>query len=81
MVCEALRTFTGHSFTLPHRALKDTTLFGYFIPKNATVAINLHGLHMNEELWEDPWSFKPERFLGPDGKLDVPEYFAPFGFG
>lgn len=33
IVLETLRMFTGRGFSIPHRALKDTTLQGYFIPK------------------------------------------------
>lgn len=30
---ESLRMFMGRGFAVPHRAVKDTTLGGYFIPK------------------------------------------------
>ena len=32
-VLESLRVFTARAFSIPHRALKDTELCGYFIPK------------------------------------------------
>lgn len=33
IVLEGLRMFSGRAFTVPHRALRDTTLGGYIIPK------------------------------------------------
>lgn len=33
IVMEAVRMFMGRTFGVPHRALRDSTLQGYFIPK------------------------------------------------
>lgn len=33
LVLESVRVFMGRTFSIPHRALKDTTLQGYHIPK------------------------------------------------
>lgn len=33
LVLESVRMFMGRTFSIPHRALQDTTLQGYFIPK------------------------------------------------
>ncbi|KAF4519983.1 hypothetical protein B566_EDAN005483 [Ephemera danica] len=48
---------------------------------DTTVIINVNGYHMDENLFEDPWTFRPERFLDAEGKLSVPDYFLPFGLG
>lgn len=37
---ESLRMFMGRGFAVPHRAVKDTTLGGYFIPKVRNLAKN-----------------------------------------
>ena len=30
---------------------------------------NLWGVHHDPAIWEDPWEFRPDRFLGSDGGL------------
>ncbi|KAI5476900.1 hypothetical protein MNV49_007072 [Pseudohyphozyma bogoriensis] len=34
-----------------------------FVPKGSVVRQNVHGAHCLNQFWEDPFSFKPERFL------------------
>jgi Cytochrome P450 len=36
---------------------------------------------MNEDLFEEPWIFKPERFLNEKNEVEIPEHFMPFGLG
>jgi hypothetical protein len=33
IVLESVRMFMGRTFSIPHRALKDSELLGYYIPK------------------------------------------------
>ena len=54
---------------------------GHIIPKNTHVIPLLHGVHMDPEVWEQPDTFKPERFLTEDGRLHKPAHFMPFGAG
>ena len=39
------------------------TIKGHFIPPGTEVAINLHGAHVNKNIWEKPYFFDPSRFL------------------
>ncbi|CAH0546161.1 unnamed protein product [Brassicogethes aeneus] len=81
VVLETLRMFTGRVFTVPHRALKDTYLNGYLIPKDCQVIANLHGVMMRPESgFDDPEAFIPERFL-KDGKISLPDNYMPFAMG
>ena len=48
---------------VPHKALKDTSIGNHHIPKGTPVWTNLWGLHHDEDIWGDPFEFRPERFL------------------
>uniref|UniRef100_A0A669C2L8 Cytochrome P450 1A n=1 Tax=Oreochromis niloticus TaxID=8128 RepID=A0A669C2L8_ORENI len=66
-ILELFRHSSYLPFTIPHCTTKDTSLNGYFIPKDTCVFINQWQINHDPELWEDPFSFKPERFLNADG--------------
>uniref|UniRef100_A0A914VL68 Cytochrome P450 n=1 Tax=Plectus sambesii TaxID=2011161 RepID=A0A914VL68_9BILA len=68
---------------LPHSTMEDTTLRGYFIPKGTTIFSNYFAHHYNPQYFPDPDSFKPDRFLTADGKLDTDkaQLVVPFGVG
>ncbi|BET00075.1 cytochrome P450 [Nesidiocoris tenuis] len=78
---ESVRHFMGRTFSIPHRALRDTTLHGYYVPKDTMVIANFNGTLMDENLWGDPHVFRPERFIDENGKILVPEWYLPFGYG
>ncbi|XP_055351713.1 cytochrome P450 2J2-like [Paramacrobiotus metropolitanus] len=69
-------------FGVMHMAEKDTTLAGYDIPQGTWIMPNLHYIHHDDTLWENPNEFIPERFLTSDGKtLKCPDYLIPFSVG
>ncbi|KAK2462812.1 hypothetical protein APHAL10511_005203 [Amanita phalloides] len=49
---------------LPHRLMQDDVYKGMHIPKGSLIFQNLWAITRNEELYPDPHTFKPERFLG-----------------
>uniref|UniRef100_A0A8C3ATS2 Cytochrome P450 1A n=1 Tax=Cyclopterus lumpus TaxID=8103 RepID=A0A8C3ATS2_CYCLU len=63
---------------------QDTSLNGYFIPKDTCVFINQWQVNQDPELWKDPSTFNPDRFLSADGatvnKLEGERVMA-FGMG
>ncbi|KAJ3978425.1 cytochrome P450, partial [Lentinula detonsa] len=75
---ETLRWFSVVPTSVPHRVTEDNVFKGYFIPKGALVLSNLWQMNHDPEVYHDPMSFKPERFLGPKPELDPRE--ACFGF-
>ncbi|CAG9856915.1 unnamed protein product [Phyllotreta striolata] len=81
VVMESLRMFAGRAFTVPHRAIRDTYLCGYRIPKDVLVIANLYGCMLEKESgYKNPEAFEPERFLS-NGKISLPDNFIPFGLG
>ena len=55
---------------------------GYVIPKDTLVFSVLYHILRDPDYWPNPNSFKPERFLSPDGKQVIKEErFIPFGVG
>ncbi|XP_039966291.1 probable cytochrome P450 305a1 [Bactrocera tryoni] len=80
-IMEVQRYFHITPVTGPRRALRNTTLGGYNVPKDTTVLIGLRMVHMDKAHWGDPEVFRPERFLDADGKVFRDEYFMPFGQG
>uniref|UniRef100_A0A667ZFF8 Cytochrome P450 1A n=1 Tax=Myripristis murdjan TaxID=586833 RepID=A0A667ZFF8_9TELE len=83
-ILELFRHSSFLPFTIPHCTTKDTSLDGYFIPKDTCVFINQWQVNHDPELWKDPSSFSPERFLSADGtelnKLEGEKVMA-FGLG
>ncbi|KAJ3977109.1 cytochrome P450 [Lentinula raphanica] len=76
---ETLRWFSVVPTGVAHRVTEDNVFQGYFIPKGALVISNLWQMNHDPEVYHDPLTFKPERFLGPKPELDPRE--ACFGFG
>ncbi|KAL3065039.1 cytochrome P450 1A1 [Trematomus bernacchii] len=66
-ILEIFRHSSFLPFTIPHCTTKDTSLNGYYIPKDTCVFINQWQINQDPELWKDPSSFVPDRFLSSDG--------------
>jgi len=48
------------------RAARDVEFDGERIAKNAMVLLDLYGQNHDRDLWDDPYAFRPERFLNHD---------------
>ncbi|KAE8139946.1 cytochrome P450 [Aspergillus pseudotamarii] len=53
---------------------------GIFMPANTTVGMTAMFTHLNETISPEPRVFRPERWLGPDGKR-LERYLVPFNRG
>ena len=80
-IMEVLRKGDLAPMSVSHGLPRDVTFRGYVIPKDAIVIPYLHSALHDPEVWGDPENFRPERFIGPDGKLTRPEEFIPFSIG
>ncbi|XP_025828838.1 cytochrome P450 4C1-like [Agrilus planipennis] len=58
-----------------------TTASGFYLPKDTEVYIHIVDLHLNEELWPDPYRFDPDRFLPEATKHRHPFAYIPFSAG
>ncbi|KAF7271345.1 hypothetical protein GWI33_015772 [Rhynchophorus ferrugineus] len=65
----------------PRRVLKTCQLDNYQIPKDSTILINIYAVHHDQEYWQDPEEFRPERFLDNQNKLIGHERVLTFGLG
>ena len=80
---ETLRRGSAVPIPIPHRVTADTKLCGYDIPKDTTVFVNLWGINHDPDCWDEPFEFKPERFLNEDGDV-LPPFsmsYLPFSTG
>jgi hypothetical protein len=51
---------------LPHVVTEDDVYKGFSVPKGTFVVTNLAALNFDPEVYADPHTFNPERFLGVD---------------
>uniref|UniRef100_A0A8C0RHF9 Cytochrome P450 1A n=1 Tax=Canis lupus familiaris TaxID=9615 RepID=A0A8C0RHF9_CANLF len=83
-ILEIFRHTSFIPFTIPHSTTKDTTLKGFYIPKECCVFINQWQVNHDQEVWGDPFAFRPERFLTADGTTinkTLSEKVMLFGMG
>ncbi|XP_056601747.1 cytochrome P450 1A1 [Triplophysa dalaica] len=80
---EVFRHSSYMPFTIPHCTTENITFHGYFIPKDTCVFINQYQVNHDMEMWGDPESFHPERFLSQSGNLNktLTEKVMIFGMG
>jgi len=79
---ETLRMHPPAPFLLPHKAEEDVKLCGYLVPKNAQIWVNVWAIGRDPNVWPDPNSFTPERFLNGGADAKGRDFnFIPFGEG
>ncbi|PWA95481.1 cytochrome P450 [Artemisia annua] len=78
IVNETLRLFPTTPLFIPHESSKDCTIGGYDIPQGTMLLVNTWAIHRDAKVWDDPTSFRPERFERPVGEG---YNYIPFGMG
>ena len=71
---------------VPHMCQKDVVFEGYDIKKGSIVFPNMWFIHHDENIWHDPWNFRPERFIDATGELlptdhELRQACIPFSIG
>jgi len=80
-VKEVLRIHTPLRY-LQRRLTDAFTFDGHTIPTNSNVIVGLHHTHQNNDYFENPKRFFPERFADNSPLKKIPPYaWAPFGKG
>ncbi|XP_001376456.4 steroid 21-hydroxylase isoform X2 [Monodelphis domestica] len=62
-ITEVLRLRPAAPLALPHYTRQPSTICGFDIPKNTIVIPNIYGAHHDDRIWEQPYDFRPDRFL------------------
>nr|XP_045016585.1 cytochrome P450 1A2-like [Jaculus jaculus] len=82
-ILEVYRYTSFVPFTIPHSTTRDTSLNGFHIPKERCIFINQWQVNHDEQVWGDPGTFRPERFLTGDISVNkaLSEKVMLFGMG
>ena len=81
---ETLRLYPPGPLSVPHEAMDDCHVCGYYVPKGTRVFVNVWKLHRDPRIWDDPNKFFPKMFLTKHANIDASGQhfeFVPFGFG
>ena len=80
-VKEVLRLFSPLQYQQERVATKDVNLGKYTIKKGDRVFLMMFVMHKDADYYEDPYTFKPDRFTKENDK-DRPKYqYLPFSMG
>ncbi|XP_058186615.1 cytochrome P450 81Q32-like [Rhododendron vialii] len=78
IISETMRLCPPAPLLVPHMSSDDCTIGGYNIPRDTILMVNAWAIHRDSKVWDDPTSFKPERFEGREVEAHK---LMPFGFG
>ncbi|XP_054807119.1 cytochrome P450 78A5-like [Prosopis cineraria] len=83
IVKESLRLHPpGPLLSWARLAVNDVHVDKMFVPAGTTAMVNMWAITHDSEIWEDPWAFKPERFIKEDVSIMGSDLrLAPFGAG
>jgi cytochrome P450 len=76
---ESMRCYPP-AWAIGRRALTDHRADGYVLPAGSVLVVSPWLLHHDPRWWDEPESFRPERWLGDDGGRPRHAYL-PFGAG
>ncbi|EPS99958.1 hypothetical protein FOMPIDRAFT_1123474 [Fomitopsis schrenkii] len=65
---------------VPHHLTEDDEYEGYYLPKDTPVVTNLWAMARDENMYDNPDEFRPERFLEANPEIEDPRNIV-FGYG
>ncbi|MEM7736317.1 MAG: cytochrome P450 [Deinococcota bacterium] len=78
---ESLRLYPPAPAAL-RRVVRDTSFGGYALKKGQRVALSIYATHRQEDVFENPLEFKPERWQDAQKTTQVSKFaYLPYGFG
>ncbi|XP_048554318.1 cytochrome P450 81Q32-like [Triticum urartu] len=78
IITEILRLHPIAPLLAPHESSAACSIAGYDIPAGTMLLVNIHTMHRDARVWEEPARFSPERFEGGRGEG---KWMLPFGMG
>ena len=82
VIKETFRLHPPAPVLVPRESLEHVTIEGYDIPAKTRIFVNAWAIGRDPESWEDPETFKPERFLNSTIDFKGQDYeLIPFGAG
>ncbi|KAK8943202.1 5-epiaristolochene 1,3-dihydroxylase [Platanthera zijinensis] len=82
IIKETLRLHPTGPFLFPRLCRESVVLAGYMVPVEIHIVINAWAIMRNPIYWEDPESFRPERFDESAADFRAANFeFIPFGGG
>ncbi|KAH7846420.1 hypothetical protein Vadar_013847 [Vaccinium darrowii] len=78
IISETFRLSPAVPMLVPHMSSNDCIIDSFDVPRNTILLVNAWAIHRDSTIWDDPNSFKPERFEG--GEVEGYK-LMPFSFG
>lgn len=80
VIKESLRVYPAVPL-IGRKLTQDTTIQDYFIPRDTSILINIAHMHQNPNIFDDPTTFRPERFGLTTSDQKAAYNFIPFSAG